>query len=87
MHRANQPTSVSADDAARIVPGDRASITLPEGEVQTTVRSITPGVDVESRSATVLLSVSGTGGLRPGQGTLRTRPRGRSRGVRNPLDR
>ena len=59
--------SVSAEDAARILPGDRASITLPEGEVQTTVRSITPGVDVESRSATVLLTVSGTGGLRPGQ--------------------
>lgn len=59
--------SVSAEDAARILPGDRASIMLPEGEVQTTVRSITPGVDVQSRSATVLLTVSGTGGLRPGQ--------------------
>lgn len=59
--------SVSADDAGRIAPGDRASITLPEGEVQATVRSITPGVDAESRSATVLLTVSGVGGLRPGQ--------------------
>ncbi|MDP1912107.1 efflux RND transporter periplasmic adaptor subunit [Brevundimonas sp.] len=59
--------SVSAQDAARIVPGDRATITLPEGEVQATVRSITPGVDVESRAATVLLSISGVGGLRPGQ--------------------
>lgn len=59
--------SVSADDAGRIAPGDRASITLPEGEVQATVRSITPGVNAESRAATVLLNVSGVGGLRPGQ--------------------
>ena len=59
--------SVSADDAGRIAPGDRATITLPEGEVQATVRSITPGVDAESRAATVLLTVSGVGGLRPGQ--------------------
>ena len=59
--------SVSAEDAARIAPGDRASITLPEGEVQATVRSITPGVNAESRAATVLLNVAGVGGLRPGQ--------------------
>lgn len=59
--------SVSADDAARIAPGDRATISLPEGDVQATVRSITPGVDAESRAATVLLTVSGVGGLRPGQ--------------------
>lgn len=59
--------SVSADDAGRIAPGDRASINLPEGEVQASVRSITPGVDAESRAATVILSLSGVGGLRPGQ--------------------
>ncbi|MES2834501.1 MAG: efflux RND transporter periplasmic adaptor subunit [Pseudomonadota bacterium] len=59
--------AVSAADAGRIAPGDRASITLPEGEVQATVRSITPGVDAESRAATVILNVSGVGGLRPGQ--------------------
>lgn len=59
--------SVSADDAARIGPGDRATISLPEGDVQAAVRSITPGVDAESRAATVLLTVSGVGGLRPGQ--------------------
>jgi cobalt-zinc-cadmium efflux system membrane fusion protein len=59
--------SVSALDAARIGVGDRATISLPEGDVQATVRSITPGVDAESRSATVLLNVSGVGGLRPGQ--------------------
>lgn len=59
--------SVSAADAGRIAPGDRASITLPEGEVKATVRSITPGVNAESRAATVLLNVAGVGGLRPGQ--------------------
>lgn len=59
--------SVSALDAGRIAPGDRASISLPEGEVQAVVRSITPGVDAESRAATVLLNISGVGGLRPGQ--------------------
>ncbi len=59
--------SVSAQDAGRIAPGDRASITLPEGEVQASVRSITPGVNAESRAATVILSISGVGGLRPGQ--------------------
>lgn len=59
--------SVSAEDAGRIASGDRASISLPEGEVQATVRSITPGVDAESRAATVILSLSGVGGLRPGQ--------------------
>ncbi|MBU1539191.1 MAG: efflux RND transporter periplasmic adaptor subunit [Alphaproteobacteria bacterium] len=59
--------AVSAEDAARIASGDRASISLPEGEVPATVRSITPGVDAESRSATVILSLSGVGGLRPGQ--------------------
>ncbi|MCF8506381.1 MAG: efflux RND transporter periplasmic adaptor subunit [Caulobacter sp.] len=59
--------SVSGSDAARIKPGDRARIHLPDGEIEAMVRSITPGVDLESRSATVLLSPSGTTGLRPGQ--------------------
>lgn len=59
--------SVSASDASRIAPGDRVSISLPEGDVQASVRSITPGVDAESRAATVLINVGGVGGLRPGQ--------------------
>lgn len=81
--------AVSADDAARIAPGDRASITLPEGEAQATVRSITPGVDAESRSATVLLNVSGVGGLRPGQAIavrIFTRDAATSGGVSVPED-
>ena len=59
--------SVSVQDAARILPGDRARISLPEGDLDAIVRSITPGVDSESRSATVLLTPSATTGLRPGQ--------------------
>lgn len=59
--------SVSADDAGRIAAGDRADIALPQGEVQAVVRSITPGVDAQSRAATVLLDVAGAAGLRPGQ--------------------
>jgi cobalt-zinc-cadmium efflux system membrane fusion protein len=59
--------SVSAEDAGRIAPGDGASINLREGDVQATVRSITPGVNAESRAATVILSLSSVGGLRPGQ--------------------
>ncbi|WP_313517139.1 efflux RND transporter periplasmic adaptor subunit [Brevundimonas sp.] len=79
--------SVSADDAGRIAPGDRASITLPEGEVQATVRSITPGVSAESRAATVLLNIAGVGGLRPGQAIavrIYTRDAGTSEGVSVP---
>lgn len=59
--------SVSAQDASRILSGDRARISLPEGDLDAVVRSITPGVDAESRSATVLLTPSATTGLRPGQ--------------------
>jgi len=59
--------SVSAQDSARIMVGDRARITLPEGDLDAVVRSITPGVDSESRSATVLLTPSASTGLRPGQ--------------------
>lgn len=59
--------SVSASDAARVSVGDRARITLPDGDLAATVRSITPGVDAESRSATVLLTPASNAGLRPGQ--------------------
>ncbi|CAN5389737.1 efflux RND transporter periplasmic adaptor subunit [soil metagenome] len=59
--------SVSAQDASRIMPGDRARISLPDGDLDAVVRSITPGLDAESRSATVLLTPSATTGLRPGQ--------------------
>ena len=70
--------SVLAADAKRIQPGDTALIELPDGTTRTaTVRSATPGLDPESRAATVLLVPSGTGELTPGQGLrVRIKPRG-----------
>lgn len=72
--------SLPAADAARIAPGDRAMIEAAQGTIPAVVRSITPGVDVESRAATAILTVNaGQVGLVPGQ-ALRARivPRGAS---------
>ena len=59
--------ALAAADAARINIGDRALISLPEGDIAAIIRSITPGVDAESRSATAVLDLSSGTGLRPGQ--------------------
>lgn len=60
--------AVSAADIARIRPGDPAAIEGPGGaSLPATVRAVTPGVDQASRTATVVLSLSGGGGLQPGQ--------------------
>lgn len=71
--------SVSAADAQRIRPGDAAVIELPGGgTLAATVRSSTPALNVESRTATVVLSPAGIpAGLVQGQ-SLRVRitPRG-----------
>ncbi|KRA81231.1 efflux RND transporter periplasmic adaptor subunit [Altererythrobacter sp. Root672] len=65
--------SVLAADAQRIQPGDRAVIELANGETRgAVVRSVTPGLDPESKTATVVLEPEGSGGLSLGQG-LRTR--------------
>lgn len=69
-------------DAQRIRPGDNAVIELQGGgTLNARVRSTTPGLDPESRTATVLLTPKGAGGIAPGQG-LRVRiiPRGASAG-------
>lgn len=65
-------------DARRIQPGDTATLELPGGETRTaTVRSATPSLDPESRTATVVLVPDGVGGLTPGQGLrVRIKPRG-----------
>lgn len=48
--------SVPAADAAKIAIGDRALIETAEGtQFRAVVRAVTPGVDIESRAATVLL--------------------------------
>ncbi len=64
--------SVSGADAQRIAPGDRAVVETADGRSITgIVRSITPGLNTETRSATAVLDVPATG-LQPGQ-TLRAR--------------
>lgn len=70
--------SVLAADARRIKPGDTAVIELLGGEtVEAVVRSATPSLDPESKTATVVLTPKGIGGLTPGQGLrARIKPRG-----------
>jgi len=70
--------SVLAPDARRIQPGNAAVIELIDGETRSAVvRSVTPGLDPESRTATVVLQPAGIGGLTQGQGLrARIRPGG-----------
>lgn len=60
---------VTAADARRIQPGDQAVIETTGGETRTAVvRSVTPGVSEETRSATVVLALTGgAGAVQPGQ--------------------
>lgn len=70
--------AVLAADARRIRPGDTAMIELPGGDtVNAIVRSATPSLDPDSKTATIVLVPEGIGSLTPGQG-LRARitPRG-----------
>lgn len=61
--------AVTANDARRIQPGDQAVIETNTGETRTAiVRAVTPGVSEETRSATVVLTLTGgAGALQPGQ--------------------
>jgi cobalt-zinc-cadmium efflux system membrane fusion protein len=61
--------AVTANDARRIQPGDQAIIETNNGETRTAiVRAVTPGVSEETRSATVVLTLTGgAGALQPGQ--------------------
>lgn len=71
--------AVPAADAQRIQPGDRAVIELPNGAtLEAVVRSSTPSLNVESRTATVVLQPAGTpAGLTQGQAVrVRIVPRG-----------
>lgn len=70
---------VPASDALRIRPGDPAVIELPAGgTVAATVRSASPALNVESRTAAIVLSPAGVpAGLTQGQGLrVRITPRG-----------
>ena len=70
--------ALPAADALRVKPGDIASVETATGSIPAVVRSVTPGLDAESRSATAVLTLSsGASDLAPGQ-ALRARitPRG-----------
>ena len=66
--------AVTATDAQRVQPGDTAVVEVNTGQtVNAVVRSVTPGVSEDTRSATVVLAlVGGSGVLQPGQ-LVRTR--------------
>lgn len=71
--------SVPVSDAQRIRPGDSAQVELPSGGlVEARVRSSTPSLAQESRTATIVLELSGApGGLTQGQAVrARIIPRG-----------
>ena len=75
--------SVLAADARRIQPGDTAVIELLGGETMTAVvRSTSPSLDPESKSATIVLQPQGVGGLTQGQGLrVRIKPRAAPSGI------
>ncbi|WP_293676204.1 efflux RND transporter periplasmic adaptor subunit [uncultured Phenylobacterium sp.] len=64
--------SISGADAPRISPGDRAVVELADGRtIEGRVRSITPSLSAETRTATAVVDVPALG-LQPGQ-TARAR--------------
>lgn len=81
--------AVTAEDARRVVPGDAAIV---EGagavRIEATVLSVTPSVNVETRTATVVLALSSPSGLQQGQLVqARISPRtGRGVGIAVPED-
>jgi len=59
--------AISGADAPRIAPGDRAVVELADGRmIEGRVRSITPSLNAETRTATAVLDVAPLG-LQPGQ--------------------
>lgn len=70
--------SVLPADARRVSLGDTAVIELADGETRTaTVHSITPALDAQSKTATLLLRPQGAALLTAGQGVrVRVRPSG-----------
>jgi cobalt-zinc-cadmium efflux system membrane fusion protein len=60
--------ALPSEDASRIQPGDEAAVIVGDGrEIGARVRSVTPSLDPESRSATAVLSLTrAIPGLQPG---------------------
>lgn len=59
---------VTATDALRVQPGDAAVIETSAGDtLSAVVRSVTPGLNPDTRSATVVLTLVEGRGLQPGQ--------------------
>lgn len=60
--------ALPSEDASRIQPGDEAALIVGDGrEIGARVRSVTPSLDPESRSATAVLSLTrALPGLQPG---------------------
>jgi len=60
--------AVPAADVSRIRPGDQATLVLPDGrEIGGRIRSVTPAIDPENRTATAVISLSGAiPGVQPG---------------------
>ena len=84
LFNVSNPTSIQVEaavpvtEAQRIVSGDGAVVELPNGGiVDASVRSVTPALDPQSRSATVVLQLAGApGGLTQGQAVrVRISPR------------
>jgi membrane fusion protein, heavy metal efflux system len=72
--------SVLPADARRVSVGDTAMIELAGGETRAaTVHSITPALDAQSKTATLVLTPQGAAQLTAGQGVrVRVRPKGQS---------
>ena len=60
--------ALPSEDASRIQPGDEAAVIVGDGrEIGARVRSVTPSLDAESRSATAVLTLTrAVPGLQPG---------------------
>lgn len=60
--------AIPAGDIGRLRPGDQATLVLPDGrEIGGRIRSLTPAVDPENRTATAVISVAGAiPGIQPG---------------------
>ena len=69
--------AVGPNDAARLAPGDRAVVELPDGRTaDARVRAVTPTLNGETRSVTAVLDIGG-GAVQPGLAVrVRLLPRG-----------